>query len=87
MLVYRWELPCFSEYNLHLPVNDSLSCKYLLPIGLSCYTVLKLLQRFTSEFCSLILFITFSLLKQIFKAQHIIKGHNSSDKVVMCVKM
>lgn len=74
MLVYRWELPCFSEYKLQLSVNDSPSCKYLLPMWLSWYSVLKLQQMFTSEFSSLIVFITSSLLKQIFKQQHIIKG-------------
>lgn len=41
MLVYKWELPCFSEYNLKLPVNDSPSCKYLFPIWLSCYLCAK----------------------------------------------
>lgn len=74
MLVYRWELPCFSEYNLQLSANDSPSCKYLLTIWLSWYSVLKLQQMFTSEFSSLTVFITSSLLKQISKEQHIIKG-------------
>lgn len=41
--------------------------------------MLKLLHMFTSEFSSLIVFTIFSLLEQ-----YIIKGHNSSDKRVVC---
>lgn len=46
--------------------------------------MLKLLQMFTSVFNSLIVFIASSLLEQICKEQYIIKGHNSSDKMVVC---
>lgn len=38
---------------------------------------------FISVFNSLIVFIASSLLEQICKEQYIIKGHNSSDKMVV----